>query len=296
MASTFLGDFLKKEAQRVLQSQTYACLLVVMLALIPLGFAASLTIVALVTLRQGYHKGLQLVIAGMAAYVFVAFTGLSKMPLDILSLLAYLVCYLSAYLLKRAQSWQVVLPSVLSMVLIFLLILQYAMPAYAEASFLVYFDMLQSLKSDMFVDALKQPLFRDFIASYSLGIQGFVLVTISLFPVLIARYMQSLLFYPEGFRKEVLAFRASRFVLLLSLSCFVFIQHSSLVAASSLPLLIFYLMVSGISFSYKLLSRKNDRVILVVLFLPAVLAPYIMFPLYVLLGCFDSLVRIRPRF
>lgn len=283
--------FLKKYLQQILKNQFYACTLVLVFALLPYTLWASLTIVALVTLRKGTYPGLMATLCGMLAYLLPSYLGLQYMMASEWTVLSFLFCYFLAYLLKISENWRVVLPCILSLILLALIGFQYYMPAYVEANFQAF---LRAVKPDSgLLELLNSQVVRDFIPAYLLGVEGVVLTISALFPVIIARYFQALLFYPEGFRREILAFRAQRIALLLIVTCFVLIRYGNLVASTALPLVAFYIVMSGFSFVFGLLRKLDDRFVLTILLIPALLVPYIAFPVLFILGCFDSLVRVR---
>lgn len=288
-----MSSFLKNQARQILNSQSYACFLTALFVQLPYATWISLTTVALVTLRKG-HSGLMVVLFGMLACVIQNYFGFGYSIACKWTILALLMSFFSAYLLKKAENWCVVLPGILLTTLIGLIFYQYWMPESIAENFQVFISLFKDLKPGM-VDMLDNEAVRAFMPSYLLGVEGLALVTTALLPVLIARYIQSMLFYPEGFRQEIFAFRAHRMTLLLLVCCLMFIRYGNVEAACCLPLLALYLVVSGFSLAYSFLRKKEDRVVLVLLLVPAILMPYIAFPIYLLLGCFDSLVRIRTK-
>jgi hypothetical protein len=136
---------------------------------------------------------------------------------------------------------------------------------------------------------------KKILADYLLGIQVLSIVISALSSLMLARYVQSILFYPEGFRKELLSFKAARiFVIGLLLTSIGAYYHYAL-AISCLPMLLVYVMAAGILVLFKLLSKKKDWLTMLFLFVPLIIAPYVMLPIYVLFGSLDSWFNITGQ-
>lgn len=291
-----VSPFLKNQTLYLLQSPAWIYAWISIFAMLPYTSCLSLALVALVTLRKGPTPGLTAVLVGILAQLIPAFIGLGGLSGHEWALLAYLACFFAACLLKKSESWQVVLTSLLLVVWVGLILVQQFKPGYIETNFQNFLALVQGVNPPKeLIALLANQAVRIALPYYLLGAEAISLVISALFPLIIARYLQALAFYPEGFRKEILAFRAHWLALLLFIMGYLFIRQGNLLAAFGMPLLALYLIVSGINLVFSLLWKISDRLILMTVVLPAIIVPYIAFPVYLLLGCFDSLVSVRSK-
>ena len=66
-----------------------------------------------------------------------------------------------------------------------------------------------------------------------------------------------------------------------------------LIAMNLLPLLMMYFLLSGLSLGLTILASKKSLYAFVMLLLPLILLPYVMFPAYMVFGSLDSLFNFR---
>lgn len=293
-----INDFLQKQCCYLLQNEFYALFFVAVLAFIPFCAWLSLAIIFLITLRKGSYNGLKLLITGLTVAIITDSRDVG-LPYAIPSVfLTYMTGYLAALALRASISWKTVGGIVLAIALFFILIIQILMPSYVMEQFQALSVIFKSLdQSSQMIQLLdgKHGQSQKLLADYLLGVKVFSIMLSALSSLILARYIQSLLYYPGGLRKEILAFRASQgAVVLLLLSVAGTYQNYS-IAISTLPILVFYFMVAGMILLFDMMHRKKDWVALFCLFTPLIMAPYIVLPLYVLFGSLDSLFNFRLR-
>ena len=293
-----MSSFLQKQGHYLLHNQLYASIIAATLAFIPFSGWLSLALIALVTLRKGSYNGLKILIVGIAAAVIAASRN-DALPYENIAILAtFSIGYIAAILLRTAASWKVVVGIVLTISLLVMALIHWLAPEYILEQFHALLAMFRKIEPGGAVLRLldgKHGASQEILANYLLGIQVFSIVFSALSSVMLARYIQSMLFYPGGFREEILAFRASRTgVFMLVISAVGVYQHYP-VAISFLPILVVYLMAAGMSLFFKVMSRKKDLFTILLLIAPLVVVPYVMLPVYVLFGSLDSLFNFRLR-
>ena len=100
--------YLTKQASSMLEKPMLASVMTGIFALFPLTSWVSLAIMALVVLRLDWFDGVRCLIVGLT--VSICFAEMAGQLSDALTttLPTYLLCYGSAYLLRKSASWQLV--------------------------------------------------------------------------------------------------------------------------------------------------------------------------------------------
>ena len=107
------------------------------------------------------------------------------------------------------------------------------------------------------------------------------------------RSLQSKLFYPGEFRREMLAFRGDKIGLLLLVCMFIAANQHNVIAISLLPILMFYFLLAGLSLSFNVLAKQRPLSLMILLIASLMVLPFIMLPVYVIFGSLDSLFNLR---
>ena len=293
-----MGNFLQKQGHQLLTNQYYAYFLVIALAFLPFFSWLSLSVIALVTLRKGSNEGFKILVAGVSAAVLAA--GLhSLLPYEGVAILAtFSLGFGAAVVLRNVPDWKVLVSVVIGIVLLMIALIHMFLPGQITEQFQVMLALFRTVaKGESMVRMLdtQTDANQQLLANYLLGVQVCSIVITALVSLALARQIQSALFYPGGFRKELLAFRATRFgAVMLFVTAYGAWQHYP-IAVSCLPILVVYLMSAGMILFFNVISRKRDLLTIALLFVPLVLAPYVMLPVYVLFGSLDSLFNFRLR-
>lgn len=293
---TRVNGFIQKQGQFILQNERYAILHAVILALLPYTTWPSVAVVALVTLRKGWTAGYKVVGAAMLAQFAVLLVSMSPTIALINAFLTFIPCFLAACALRRAASWRAVAGLFFLQALIAVLLLQTVMPDFIMQEYLFIQAALREIQSDNALLTLineKTSLNPMIFASYLLGIQVVGVVFSACMSLIFARSIQSQLFYPGGFRQEMLAFRGDKIGLFLLVALFIAARQENLIAMSLLPLFMLYFLLAGFSLSYQVLSKKRPISSFIFLMVALVLMPFIMLPVYVIFGSLDSLFNLR---
>lgn len=292
------GDFIQKQGLFLLEHEKYAWFLTALLAVIPFTASVSLAVMALVTLRKGWFAGLKCLLVCITVSICLAeiSVAIPILPFDLL--LTALTCYLSACLLRATVSWKVVAGFVVMVATLAVLSIHWFAPDYITAQYKAIADILGSMDQNSAVASLfeHQPIDgRANLANYLLGIRAISLMLSAMLSLIMARALQASLFNPGGFKKEMLAFRASSAGVIFFVIAALGAYQNNPILLSCLPIFFVYLMTAGITFSLNVLAKKRRLAILVLLLAPIILAPHVMLPVYVLFGSIDSLFNLRSR-
>ncbi len=293
---TFLGDIFRKQAKVLLDNKWHAMFYAIILAVLPFASWLSVVVIALVTLRKGWRNGCWLLLPAMAVSFALSLTSSSFIVALISVLLNYLPCYLSACVLRLTRSWRAVASGFIAQTAICVMLLQYFMPEYVLAQFQYLLTLLRDIDTESSILTFindKSNLNQMLLASYLLGFQAVAVVFSAFIPLITARSIQSALFFPGEFRKEMLSFRGDKIGLLLLLVMLVAANQQALEAISILPMLLFYFLLAGFSLSFNVFAKHKPFRITMLLMATLFFLPFIMLPVYVIFGSLDSLFNFR---
>ena len=293
-----IRGFICQQARNLLNDYKLALLFSLVFLFIPFCTWVSGSIVALVTLRKGLKNGLELLIPVMLVYFIWSAASLTYKWALINSLLTFVPIYIAAAVLSVTNSWRALSIAFVVQILVVMLLLQFLMPEFIQAHFVFVMKAIQNTEhnSVMFeyfqnMSEISQHVF----VNYVLGVQVVSIVVYTLISLLIARCVQSWMFYPQGFKHELLNFSIHRlscmFVVLIL--CAALQQHA--IAVNILPVVLFFCALAGMSFCANLLAKKNIRRIGIILILPLVALPFVMCPIYIGLGMLDGLFQYRTK-
>ena len=272
---------------------------IAILAIIPFAAWLSAAIIALITLRRGWREGFRVL-----AVAILSFTVLSLMSMPFTqalsaALLAFLPCYLTAGILHATASWRLVGFAIVLQALFVVMLIHWLAPELMMNQYRYILSVLQEMAKespDSTVASLfnnQNALNQQIFASYFLGIQSVSISLSTVISVALARSVQSKMFYPGGFKQEMLGFRASGLgVILLFAASLSSYKHNSF-AVSCLPILVVYFVTAGLSLSFNILAKGRGVGTFILLLIPLALLPFFMIPMYVAIGVLDSLFNIR---
>lgn len=292
----WLSGLLRKQGQHLLENERYAVLYTVILALLPFTTWLSVAIVTLVTLRKGWSKGAFLLGPALGAYFAVSYSSMSTHIALINAVLVFMPAYIAACVLRISTSWRVVARVFFLLIASAVFFLQIYMPDFIAAQYLFIEAALRELQSDNTVLSIinnKTSLNQMVLASYLLGLQAVGVVFSAYLSLTLARSVQSQLFYPGGFKREMLMFRGDKIEFLVLVSVFIAASQQNVFAMSLLPILIFYFMLAGLSLSFNLFAKQKPLTVMIISVVSLVLLPFIMLPVYVIFGSLDSLFNFR---
>lgn len=294
-----LGDFLGKQGRFLLENDHVALVYIAILAVVPFAAWLSSAVIALITLRKGWSAGFKGLIVGVGIFSVLSLLSMPFLPALITSTIAFLPCYLTAGVLHSTASWKVAGFVLVLQVLVALVLLHWFAPELIMNQYQYIAKMLKEMakeSSDSSLASLlndQNALSQQIFANYFLGIQSVSIVLSSLISIGLARSVQSRIFYPGGFKQEMLSFRASGLgVILLVLAAVGAYKHDPL-AISCLPILVMYYVAAGLSLGFSLFAKERGIGTFILLIVPLALLPFFMLPLYVAIGALDSLFNVR---
>ena len=291
-----MSGVISKQGQFLLKHKWHAMGTAIALALFSYTSWLAVSIIALVTLRRGSRDGAWLLAPVMIVNLTITMLSVSPTLALVNTVLLFIPCYLAACVLRSLESWQAVAWFFILLVSIAMLLVQSLMPDFL----MLQYRYLQTVLSDIdtsgpllaFLDH-KTGLNQLMIASYFLGLQTVGVMLSAVFSLSFARSVQSELFYPGGFKREMLAFRGDKIALLLFALLFIAARQQSVLAMSLLPVLIFYFLLAGLSLSLNVFTKQKPRYSAIFMMVSLLIVPFIMLPVYVLFGSLDSLFNFR---
>ncbi len=290
------AKFRNRHLALILKQPSYAVGLALLFSLMPYTLCFSLMMIALVTLRKGIKPGLVVFFPVLLLQVAMSMTSMSWSIAVFNALAELMPCLFAAAVLRQTQSWQMMACGFFVCIWAGALVLQNFYPGFVEAQFFYFKNMMQTLPKDhewlTYFNAVKST-HADALGHYFFGTQSMIMVLMSVLPVLVARKWQSELFYPGGFKQEMLSFRADRMVLLVFFVVLYAAFKEHAMAIDVFPLLLLYLTATGLSLIFYILCHKNMAFLTSIMIVGLLLKPFVMIPAFVILGLLDGLFNFR---
>lgn len=287
-----LSPLLFQHVARLLTRPHHTTLLAVMLSLMPYTTGVAMALIALVTLRNGPREGMMVLLPVLLIHGIMSSVSYPMGLACVNTLMTFLPVFVAAGVLGRWASWHAVCGVFFVQAWGCMMFMHWFHPELIQAQ---YVTLKTSMTAAMgaLPGILNDPdgLRETVLSNYVLGIQSLCVVVYALFALMLARWVQSRLFYPGGFRQELLTFRASKLTLCLGLVLVLATFDHQVVAINVLPLLIFYFFLAGLSFMGHALQHTRGALFL--LFVPLMCFPVVMLPVYVMIGSIDGLFNLR---
>jgi hypothetical protein len=290
-----IREIMQKHLHMMLTNWQYALLCTLILALFPYTSWLSVVSIAFITLRKGLRDGAMLVIPVAAAYFGCSLIVMSAGAAIINALVLFVPCFLAAYVLRVATTWQAVFSVFFVVIGVVSICIQLFAPEFVIAQYLYLESFLKETQADTAVVKLLAEaanINQAVIASYAFGLQMLSIIFSATMALMAARSIQSRLYNVGGFKQEILNFRAHKIGVLLLIVLFIAGCRQNMIAMMLLPAVILYFVLAGLSVSANILHRKNQRLLLLLL-IPLILMPFVAVPFYSLLGLFEGLLNLR---
>lgn len=288
------GNFIIRQSKALLENKQQAILLAVIFSILPFASWLSVALVSLVTLRKGGKAGFEVMIPALVIH---------SVPLMMLvpaesaltnTLISYIPCYIAALTLRKTMSWQLVYGAFLIQAFIGFVVLQFIAPDFVIDQFNQFKHLLAQFQEyNQSVNNSTDGMSSYILSQLFFGLQILSVIVSAIISLLFARSIQSKLFMPEGFKKEILEFRSGRlaFLMLTIISIASYFEISY--AINLLPLILGYFLISGFSLAYFVLARKRQvRVVILLLLLILIKPSFVLFA-YIVFGALDSLFNFR---
>ena len=278
---------MRRLAEYVMKAPRNAAGLAVLLGFLPVFSWLSASIVALVSLRKGAGAGAVVALWAMLPALYLGYLG------DSIALPLLLLVFVSAVVLRATVSLvHAVLIQQFCAAVITLLFVQMELPAYQQL--LVLFQQIFE-KMELAKQFNMPALDAQQLALVTANFYSFSLASTAVLALLVARYWQSILYIPGGFKQEIYQFRlpggVSTVLVLLLVSA-----RSSEILSSVMLLLTVPLMVAGVALVHGLVNIAGGSRRSLILFYMAtfVLGPYLYLPLIIVVLA-DSFLDFRRR-
>jgi hypothetical protein len=271
-------------AEFAMRSRWHAIGTSMVAAVLPFLGWLSTVVVALVCLRHGVAAGSVVLLwtllpVGMALY----YVG------DPSPAIALMGTFLMAVLLRQSFSWELVLLACVGLAAVGTLVFEFTASGILERFVSFYIDYLARVDASITVTPVEaQKLLLGF---FSLG-QAYAMVVM----LIIARWCQSALYNPEGFKKEFHQLRLSPVVsmalLLAMLACYVFMEQ----LGRWLPLLTVPLLFASLGLAHWIVAARGmSKNWIAGLYVSLVLVFQLIYPFLASVALMDSWFNIRNR-
>lgn len=284
---------LKQQSELLLNKENYAYILVVLFSGLPFISWVALTIIAFVTLRKGSEAGLKILSVGIFTACLMQFVISKGQVLAIdKALLTFAPVYLSAWILRATSRWSDVIVAILVVASAIIVYLYYFPPDLLFKMYQFFLTLMQEYKNTG--PQIKEWLSnKDEVIAYILGIQALVLVLSTLSILMLARALQARLFYPQGFKQEMMNIRVHPIVLVVVVCMLLGFYFKQPIFLSLLPIWLAYLVASGISVLVNLFAANTALLIFLLLLILLFLLPIFTLALFVGVGALDTILNFR---
>lgn len=278
----------------VVEQPKFAMALGILFVVTPLTDWLAQVVVDLVTLRRGARIGLRVFAVVCMASVIHAYFSTSVESAMLNTGLTYIPGYLAAMLLRSKSQWRAPSAILLGMTMVFAVLVHIFIPEFIIAQYNYLKSVLGVLPNLQVFDFIRNE--PEVAANYVFGFQLMGIILSSVFSLIVARRIQSDLYYPEGFKREMLNFRAEKWVFLVFVIAFFAARQNHFISINFLPILGLYFVLSGLSLAcYFVYARVKSyqKIAIIILLLAVCIVPWLLVPVYVCLGMMDCLINFR---
>jgi hypothetical protein len=277
---------MRKLAELIMRGRWQAILVVFIATMLPMMYWISAAAVGLVTLRRGPGDG-----TGLLAWSLLP-AGAWGLIGDPTPALVILGTYVLAVILRRTVSWGHTLAVLIPVgVLAGIALEQMLQEVLGQLVEVVQELLVQSQETVPGAELGADWWYQLFAGGLSAAHAAMMLASLVL-----ARWWQSVLYNPGGFREEFHRLRLSPTLALLIMAVLALGPQFGLVMVHWLPLLVLPLVFAGLALVHGSVAKRKVGAAWLIMFYMAVvvLGPYLI-TMLVLLAVIDSLVDIRRR-
>jgi hypothetical protein len=271
------------------------------LSAIPFLHWFGVLLMLLVTLRQGLQQGIKLAaivaIIGVIVFGFVLRLTIDQM---VFQLINPLILCLLAYRLRETTSWLNVTQMITGLGVFIVVTIYWLFPQLAQTWSQLLVDMMKQVAAERpeLLKVWSSQQMLQLLGGFAVGLRVMLFITLGLLSLIVARYIQAVLYNPGGLRQELYAWRLNFYTGALLL---VFIIVAGMIRTpiclSLIPVLILPFICVGLTVIHAVTAANKYQWLILLLFYVALLtiAPQLL-TLVALLGCLDSLINFRKRF
>ncbi|MCX7114553.1 MAG: hypothetical protein NTW08_01365 [Gammaproteobacteria bacterium] len=292
----FLNKTIHQQGALILNRPRYAYALIALLAALPLLTWLSVSIMALITLRKGAQDGIKAANVGMAGLLLLTLltASLNGSNLFIIAF-TFLPCFLMAWLLRVTSTWKPVCLFLITLASLLVCVFHF----YPPTLLVVEYQELHTIMQHLQGDGLKLPSWlvdKPHMLAYLLGVQSLSFILSTLTALMLARAMQAKLFYPDGFKKEMLSLQIYPWATIPFLLVMIGLYQHNALALCLTPIWILYMASAGLSVLICIFAPHRVVITLFFLLLATALLPIVFLPLIIIAGISDSFLHLRTRY
>ncbi len=285
-------------AEYVMSGRRQAIIAAIICSIIPFFGWLGVSIMALVTLRNGIVEGgLVLFWITLPALIFSAM-GIGDPLLEGI-VYVNLVVFMLAAVLRQTSSWSAVLQVAALLGVVGVMIAHQLHPDLQA----IWLKLLNGTLVDVKKQGIKLDLpphdvqtLLKILAKIATGVQASILLASDLFVLLFARWWQAMLYNPGGLGRELCSVRLEPASTLVLVAVVLLALNGSLLALDILPLIAFLFLLAGLSFAHRFaVSKKAKWAWLCLLYgLLILLFPQVS-AFLIVVGCLDAWINLRAR-
>lgn len=294
------GQFLTK-CEAVLNSRQQSLFYAAIFAALPFTAWLSVALVALITLRKGKEIGFNILLPSMLTHILFL---LQLIPISITmgivsTLITYLPAFIAAVVLKKTANWAFVFGALMVQLIGSVIVLDVFFPKAVLELFGDFQAWVVSLPNVTQFIMLKEKMTGRntlIMAHIYLGIRVLLVLASTLVSLLLARFIQSRLYYPGAFKKEIQAFRCGKIALSMLLIISISAYLGLLLSIDLLPFLLFYFLLSGLLVCRDLFPIQKKMNLFALFVISLLISLKQICVLGIFFGILDSLFNIRVYF
>ncbi len=294
-----MNAFVRKWGEHVIRSQQYAAGLSLAVAFLsffnlPIGWLSSV-VIAIITLQNGPRQGL--IIVAWAILPAVAMLYLGQLAVFINAIfLHYLLVWAFAAILRKYNSWTLLLQLSACLGIIGVILVYYLAPDLANSLVSQLSLIVKEYKTmSVFKSADINMVFK-YISILATGLLALAIIMSNLAALFIARMWQSIVVPTIGLQKEYLHFRMPYIASLLLIGISIGLYFNENLFINILILAFMPFIFCGLSLFHAYSNtKKNGHIFLVILYgLLICLSPYVVMVLTIV-GWLDSFLNFRKK-
>ncbi len=259
----------------------------------------SAAVIALVALRRGVQAGATVLVGALVVLAVISYLVTGSMILvAVFVLLLWLPALLLAQLLRSTNSWSLLLDLLALLGIVAVAAFYIATPDPAEwwRDILTQLSDILAAQTEASLDSVRLGEQMTLLAGAMTGLLAAMVVSGVLISLLVARWWQSMLYNPGGFRKEFFGLRLSRAGAIAAAGVLAMTVMGSNLAADAMIVVAVVMAVCGLALIHAVVAALNKSMAwLVGLYIIIAFALPKMVVMLALLGFIDVWGNFRAR-
>jgi hypothetical protein len=207
-------------------------------------------------------------------------------------LLTYIPVFFAAWLLRVTGKWNASTIFLMLLASLAIFYFHFYPPEVLMIEYKMLLDLIQEYqKSGMQLKSWLNN--KEQVIAYLLGLQTTLFLLTTFGSLMLARAFQSKLFYPVGFKLEMLALRANSLMLIPFGLILLGLYYNYPLSLSLIPVWALYFAACGLSTLIYIFAANRALVVFLLLLTTILFLPIFMLPLVISVGTLDSLFNFR---